>query len=154
EVPQQLRGGFRSTLAPHPVDAARQIRKPACFGNGRPAQPDRLCRQDLPQDTRSDARETFLESGASWLDGLIGAGDFAHVTRHDCSEQRLLAREPGINRRLAGMRDVGDLVDAGTLDPAFEKYLLGRVEDPLLDLAGERPGRPTGSDNGAEPRTV
>jgi hypothetical protein len=47
------------------------------------------------------------------------------------------------------MRDVGDLVDAGALEPAFEKYLLGRVEDPLLDLAGKRAGRPTGSDNGA-----
>ena len=68
---------------------------------------------------------------------------FAHFSRHHRAEQRLLAGEPRIDRRLSGARDLGDLIDAGTLKAAFEKHLFGGIEDrSSTSPARARGGRP------------
>ncbi len=90
----------------------------------------------------------------SWHNALEGAGDFAHSARHDRGEQRLFAGEPRVDRRLSGTRDVGDLLNARALEAALEKYLSGRVQDPLFDLARECARRPAGSGYAARGETL
>jgi hypothetical protein len=74
-----LSDGFGPALKPHPTDAGRQIRKPACFDDGRSDQSDRLGNQNLPQEGHGNARQTFFNRGTRRCNALEGAGDFAHV---------------------------------------------------------------------------
>ena len=106
-----------------------------------------LGHQELPQDGDADARQTLLDSRARWCNALEGAGDFAHVALNDRGEQRFLAGEPRIERRLSGTATSAISSTLAPSKPPLEKHLRGRVQDPLLDLAGELVGRPAGSDN-------
>lgn len=66
----------------------------------------------------------------------------ANGAGYDRREQRFLAGEVGIDRRLARGSHLGNVVDAGASIALLEKQLLGRIENAGLRVAGKILGRP------------
>src|SRR6516164_5357931 len=67
------------------------------------------------------------------------AGHSRNITHNDSRKERHLVGKARIDRWFSGAGHRGNLVDAGAREPAFDESAAGRVEDALVDLAGEFP---------------
>ena len=127
--------GFGPALKPHPTDAGRQIRKPACFGDGRSDQSDRLGNQNLLQEGHGNARQTFFNVG---LGSLAGQAVQDHLFPKPLDEE---AFQKFVSYHLRQRPEIGTKLEehpraaGGVTDLSFERI---RLE---LKSENERPLR-------------
>jgi hypothetical protein len=65
-----------------------------------------------------------------------------NIAHHDGGKECHLVGKARIDRRLPGASNIGDLVDAGARESAFDKRAAGSIENALIHLPGELPPRP------------